>query len=84
MENQKKLENMLHEAAQKTEEACKRYFEEGMAGNTVTADAMQYSLLGGGKRIRAFLCLQLRSCSEPVKKRQCPLPAHWKWFTPIP
>ena len=58
MENQKKLENMLHEAAQKTEEACKRYFEEGMAGNTVTADAMQYSLLGGGKRIRAFLCLQ--------------------------
>ena len=58
MENQKKLENMLHEAAQKTEKACKRYFEEGMAGNTVTADAMQYSLLGGGKRIRAFLCLQ--------------------------
>lgn len=58
MENQKKLEEMLHEAAEKTEIACRRYFEEGMAGDTVTADAMQYSLLGGGKRIRAFLCLQ--------------------------
>lgn len=58
MENQKLLEERLHEAAEKTEAACKRYFDEGMAGNTVTADAMQYSLLGGGKRIRAFLCLQ--------------------------
>ena len=57
MENQKLLESLLRETAQKTEEACKRYFDEGMAGNTVTADAMQYSLLGGGKRIRAFLCL---------------------------
>ncbi len=57
MENQKLLEERLHEVAEKTEAACKRYFDEGMAGNTVTADAMQYSLLGGGKRIRAFLCL---------------------------
>lgn len=57
MENQKLLEERLHEAAEKTEAACKRYFDEGMAGNTITAEAMQYSLLGGGKRIRAFLCL---------------------------
>ncbi len=52
------IESKLKDAAQKTESALQKYFDDGLAGDTVLAEAMQYSLLGGGKRIRAFLVLE--------------------------
>lgn len=52
------LEAKLKEAAAKTEAALCEYLTEEYAGSTVVADAMRYSTLGGGKRIRAFLVLE--------------------------
>lgn len=52
------IEMKLKDAAEKVEVALKQYFKDGWAGNTVLSEAMQYSLLGGGKRIRAFLVLE--------------------------
>ena len=52
------VENALHEAADKVEKALTGYLAEEMIGNTATAEAMRYSTLGGGKRIRAFLVLE--------------------------
>ncbi|MBQ3176209.1 MAG: polyprenyl synthetase family protein [Clostridia bacterium] len=52
------IEAKLKEAAEKTEAALEQYFRDGWGGDTVLAEAMQYSLLGGGKRIRAFLVLE--------------------------
>ena len=52
------IETRLKEAAEKTEAALKQYFTDGWGGDTVLAEAMQYSLLGGGKLIRAFLVLE--------------------------
>ena len=52
------IETKLKEAAEKTEAALGQYFKDGWGGDTVLAEAMQYSLLGGGKRIRAFLVLE--------------------------
>ena len=57
------IEAKLKEAAEKTEAALEQYFRDGWGGDTVLAEAMQYSLLGGGKRIRAFLVLEFCSCS---------------------
>ena len=50
--------NDLKTAAEKVESALNEYMSEAFAGDTVVADAMAYSLLGGGKRIRAFLTLE--------------------------
>ena len=47
----------LKEIAAKTEEALSAALAERFTGNTVVAEAMRYSALGGGKRIRAFLVL---------------------------
>ena len=52
------VENHLKEAAAKVELALGEYLSENYAGNTVLAEAMRYSTLGGGKRIRAFLVLE--------------------------
>ena len=52
------IETKLKEAAEKTEAALAQYFKDGWGGDTVLAEAMQYSLLGGGKRIRAVLVLE--------------------------
>jgi len=56
-ENSLSIEEMLKETAVKTERALEKYFKDGLGGDTVLSEAMQYSLLGGGKRIRAFLVL---------------------------
>lgn len=48
------IKNKLASAADAVETAIESYFE-GTSGEL--AEAMQYSLLGGGKRIRAFLTL---------------------------
>ncbi len=52
------VEERLKDAAAKVEEALKSYLSTEYTGNTVVADAMRYSTLGGGKRIRAFLVLE--------------------------
>lgn len=52
------VETALRETAEKVEAALTEYLSEKYVGDTVTARAMAYSTLGGGKRIRAFLVLE--------------------------
>lgn len=52
------VESALRETAEKVERALTEYLSEKYVGDTVTAQAMAYSTLGGGKRIRAFLVLE--------------------------
>ena len=48
----------LKEAAERVERALEEVLGEEHTGGTVVAEAMRYSTLGGGKRIRAFLALE--------------------------
>lgn len=48
--------NELNSAVEKVESALEAYYSSNKATEKLT-DAMKYSLLGGGKRIRAFLTL---------------------------
>lgn len=57
-ENTVKIEETLREAAEKVEAALTEYLGENYTGTTTVAEAMRYSTLGGGKRIRAFLVLE--------------------------
>ncbi len=52
------IETELKSAAQAVEDELEYYLSEEFAGDTVAAEAMRYSTLGGGKRIRAFLVLE--------------------------
>ncbi len=52
------VNDALRETAIKVEAALSDYLSEKFVGDTVTAEAMRYSTLGGGKRIRAFLVLE--------------------------
>ena len=52
------IEDRLREDALLVEKELSVYLSEEYAGDTVTAEAMRYSTLGGGKRIRAFLVLE--------------------------
>ena len=52
------FELKLKVAAEKAEIALTKYLDTEFTGDTVAADAMRYSTLGGGKRIRAFLVLE--------------------------
>ncbi len=60
MDNSTKImvEKKLRETAEKVEKALEGYLSEEFIGDTVVTKAMQYSTLGGGKRIRAFLVLE--------------------------
>jgi len=58
MEIISKVNEVLRENAIKVENALSGYLSEKFAGDTITAEAMRYSVLGGGKRIRAFLVLE--------------------------
>ena len=58
MEISNSVETALRDAAEKVENALSGYLTEAYAGNTVVAEAMRYSTLGGGKRIRAFLVIE--------------------------
>jgi len=66
------IETRLKEAAEQTEAALARYFTDGWGGNTVLAEAMQYSLLGGGKRIRAFLVMEFCKLFGGTEKAAMP------------
>lgn len=52
------IEAALKTAAGLAEAALEDALGERYTGNTVVAEAMRYSTLGGGKRIRAFLVLE--------------------------
>lgn len=54
----KALENVLKSAAEKVETALDNTLCGWLTGETIVAEAMRYSTLGGGKRIRAFLVLE--------------------------
>ena len=58
MEISNSVETALRDAAEKVENALSDYLTEQYAGNTVVSEAMRYSTLGGGKRIRAFLVIE--------------------------
>ena len=45
-------------------------------------DAMRYSLLTGGKRLRPVLVLE--ACAVERWRMPCPLPGRLRWFTPTP
>ena len=47
------VKNMLASDAEDTENYIKGIFESGLCGSTRLREAAEYSLLGGGKRIRA-------------------------------
>ncbi len=66
------IETKLKEAAEKAEAALSSYFKEGWAGETVLSEAMQYSLLGGGKRIRAFLVMEFCKLFGGTEKAALP------------
>mgnify|MGYP002334563092 CR=1 FL=1 len=50
----------------------------------VLKDAMSYSLLSGGKRIRPVLVLEICKLFAEQPKMHCPLPAGWRWCIHIP
>lgn len=52
------IEQLLHETAQRVEQELTDWLSEKYSGNTVLAEAMRYAVLGGGKRIRAFLTIE--------------------------
>lgn len=52
------IEEILKTNAEKVEKALAEYLDNGFTGETVVSEAMRYSTLGGGKRIRAFLVLE--------------------------
>lgn len=52
------IEEKLAESAAKTEAALEEYLSENHVGDSGLAEAMRYAVLGGGKRIRAFLVLE--------------------------
>ncbi|MBE6560913.1 MAG: polyprenyl synthetase family protein [Ruminococcaceae bacterium] len=52
------VEKELSRAANLVEAELERWLSAKYSGDTVLAQAMRYSTLGGGKRIRAFLVLQ--------------------------
>ncbi len=66
------IETKLKEAAEKAEVALTEYFKNGWAGETVLSEAMQYSLLGGGKRIRAFLVMEFCKLFGGTEKAAMP------------
>lgn len=52
------IEEILKNNAEKVEKALAEYLTDDCTGGTVVSEAMRYSTLGGGKRIRAFLTLE--------------------------
>ena len=52
------IEEKLAECAAKVEAALDEYLSADYVGSSGLAEAMRYSTLGGGKRIRAFLVLE--------------------------
>ena len=53
-----KCKEFLENSANLTERALEKYLPESKEEYKIVADAMRYSLIGGGKRIRAALCLE--------------------------
>ncbi len=54
----KTVQEMLHTDAALVEESLDRFLSEEYSGSTALRDAMCYSVLGGGKRVRGFLTIE--------------------------
>lgn len=52
------IKGLLLNDAKLTEEYLESIFSSGLCGDTLLRDACSYSVLGGGKRIRAFLTIE--------------------------
>lgn len=52
------LKRSLADNASLTESALETWLSEKYSGDTLLAEAMRYAVLGGGKRIRAFLAIE--------------------------
>ena len=52
------LKDVMKRAAALVEKELERYLGPEYAGSNETTEAMKYSVLGGGKRVRAFLVLE--------------------------
>lgn len=52
------LKKTLADNAALTESALENWLSETYSGDTLLAEAMRYAVLGGGKRIRAFLAIE--------------------------
>ena len=72
------IEEKLAECAAKVEAALDEYLSDGYIGSSGLAEAMRYSTLGGGKRIRAVLVLETAKCSAHRRRRRSPLPVRWR------
>ena len=46
-------------------------------------EAMRYSVLGGGKRLRPVLCVMAAEACGGAPRRPCRRPVRWRWCTPI-
>ncbi|MBQ4042952.1 MAG: polyprenyl synthetase family protein [Clostridia bacterium] len=69
------IEILLKEAAQKTEAELEKQLSPQFSGDTVLAEAMRYAVLGGGKRIRAFLVLQFCRLAGGAEENALPFAA---------
>ncbi|MBQ8747751.1 MAG: polyprenyl synthetase family protein [Clostridia bacterium] len=58
MYNKDLLKKTLADNAALTETALESWLSEAYSGDTVLAESMRYAVLGGGKRIRAFLAIE--------------------------
>ncbi len=66
------LRNALLVNASVTENALQDFLSETYSGNTVLSEAMRYAVLGGGKRIRAFLTIEFCRLFGGDAKRALP------------
>lgn len=71
----------LSEYAVLTENTLQQYLPEEM--EDIVTEAMRYSLLAGGKRLRCALALEFCLRLAATKRTCFPLPVRWKWCTLI-
>ena len=69
------IKTLLMTDAAMTEECLKKAFASGICGDTGLRRASEYSVLGGGKRVRAFLTLETCAAFGGEKKTALPFAA---------
>ena len=65
------LLDRMHDAAVLCEDTMRRYFASKDTKKTTLYRAMEYGVMGGGKRIRPFLTLEFCRCSAAAMRRLC-------------
>ena len=75
------LEMYLHTQQERLETALDRYLPAPDAPPATLSEAMRYSVLAGGKRVRPSCCWPLRRRSAETERRCSPPPAPWNSCT---